>query len=105
MPNQLATDLRAARELISKKEDWYSGRGGTIGGKCALSAGWIIAERKFGSRFNALAKQLADQLPEGQQSVSAFNDSHKHAEVLDLFDRAIQAADQQIDLAMLTVQG
>ena len=88
--------LTDARALIADENDWWPGleRGGppTLGKNCALHALGRISARipidfSRGDAYNVLFKLSGN-------SVAAFNDTHTHAEVLALFDRAIKVAQE-----------
>lgn len=107
MSNQIVEDLRQARQLIEKKENWHGGDNPLILGvrdnrKCAAHAISGVAGTDNWLKHRQF---LVDHFPENYKgtTLSGFNDSHSHAQVLDLFDRAIQAADEAIALAMETV--
>lgn len=100
-----ADDLRAARNLIERPEAWTKG---------------VVARDTFGSpitpdssdavcwcAYGALAKVTRSASPDYDaatamlrkvvraDTVSGFNDTHTHAEVLAAFDRAIALAESQ----------
>jgi hypothetical protein len=81
--------LVGARKLIEKPERWASAGPELLDGErhCALTAVMTVAPTLFlGERArSALQAQARD-------SVAHFNDTHSHAEILDLFDKAIEAA-------------
>ena len=92
--------LEAARALIAKPEHWCKGAQaldatGTVRRPCSrLAVRWCslgatdrVTRYKGIRADNALYSALG-MPPEG---IANFNDSHTHAEVLDLFDRAIAA--------------
>lgn len=94
------TLLKNARELISNEENWtYGSYSRSIDGGTAIPSStdavcWcsIGALRKFGAwdSVNDAMFELMVAMPEDyRQSVATFNDSHTHAEVLALFDKAI----------------
>lgn len=93
--------LRAARELISDSARWTKGTSARDinGQKCEISRGvsWCAlgAADKFsagrGAAGAALHAALASMPGNELRMVTSYNDSHTHAEVLALFDRAIAA--------------
>jgi hypothetical protein len=83
--------LIEARKLIEKPENWAKGgrQLSEPGRECAVTALSIVTgcpAARDTDAYRRLAR-LARPL-----SVSEFNDTHSHAEALDLFDRAIEAA-------------
>ncbi len=112
MSNQLASDLRAARELIRDQNMWWGSSCGPINPRdkyCALQAlsmvvgGNKVLDNDSEPRVTRTVVFMHG-LIDDTRTLTEFNDSSSHAEVLDLFDRAIKAADQLIDLAMRSVQ-
>lgn len=95
------TLLKKARHLISKEENWTkfafakdaNGVETASKGNDAICWCSIGAMRKFvGLDFctDALGELMLAMPEDCRQSVGAFNDSHTHAEVLALFDKAIE---------------
>ena len=103
--------LRAARAKIKKAENWTKGAyARDAAGKfvyaveteahsfCSLGACRTVVFDKHGDgdelvyegAKRALKREL---LRDGEQEIADFNDTHSHAEVLALFDRAIAAAE------------
>jgi hypothetical protein len=92
--------LKAARELIAKPERWTRGCGArnasgqdvnahSDDATCWCAIGAIV---KVSDDNPVPAEMLLRRaLPDGG-FISAFNDSHDHAEVLALFDAAIASA-------------
>lgn len=95
--------LEKARELIAKPEDWFGGEqtpGPKVSKNCALTAMMKVAyprsawgedppeEYMKSKEFFANANGIVD-------GIVAYNDSHKHSEVVDAFDRAIELAKSQ----------
>jgi hypothetical protein len=93
--------LKAARELIAKPERW------TRGSAARNSSGEHVHARSDDATcwcaIGALVMVSADNpvpaerllrsvLPDGPGFITSFNDSHDHAEVVALFDRAIASA-------------
>lgn len=60
--------------------------------KCALTALHAVACLTFATETARAA--LYAQLPATAPSITYFNDTHTHAEVLDLYDKAIAACDE-----------
>lgn len=102
-------DLIAARALIDTPEKWGKGmpsyeRSYTAdpdGPICAVGACNVqsFRARTDGETYNArlyilLVDTLHDALPDGQLSIPGFNDADAttHADIMALFDRAIEAA-------------
>lgn len=94
--------LKAARKRIEDPEKWWNGAKDTnrAGINCAQTAIANVLdedcdadEAARAATANCAYARLTD---EGTyQSVWRFNDTHTHAEVLALFDRAIAAAEQE----------
>ena len=95
---QVVVDLRAVRKRIGREEDWC---GTSLSGSrlksdgsyalCLLNAMDVVTFPRMSDRgavFEALTR--AGGFGSGRV-ISAFNDSHTHAEVLALIDRAIVA--------------
>lgn len=99
--NTTATILKAARDLIAKPENWTQGtyardaRGNEIGVRsdiavCFCSLGAISAVS--GNCDDAgMARDAIAALT--RNGIVNFNDTHTHSEVLDLFSKAIKAAE------------
>lgn len=96
--------LRKARALIDKPESWTQGAyARTADGKdlppkdeqacawCILGAVHQVADGG-GVSVDAI-ETLVKALPTATAHLPNFNDTHTHAEVLSLFDRAIAAAE------------
>lgn len=103
--------LQKARDLISDEKNWNQGDYGRASGKpvgiianqrlptdtdcfCAVGAiAWVSdatvneAERSAAWKFLNAETNSAEM-----NEIHEFNDTHTHAEVLDLFDRAIKRA-------------
>lgn len=89
----LKDDLIAARALIDTPEKWGKGVGTycrSTGPACAHEA----LRRSKGPGHETLRKYLSAVLPQGFTFTTTFNDdpSTTHADILALFDRAIEAA-------------
>jgi hypothetical protein len=95
-------DLIAAKSLIDTPEKWAKGTYETRNGcMCALGAcrrqvygnagGGSSEDGELVGDMNPLATALLDALPNGETSVSAYNDRKltTHADIMALFDRAI----------------
>lgn len=78
--------LVEARKLIERPEDWTPYPGTGRGRKCALMA---LNQAYGGNVMESRAYSIL--YSRARTGVAHFNDSHSHAEVLDLFDRAIEA--------------
>jgi hypothetical protein len=87
MPSRPTTTrevLVEARKLIENPEDWVGdGEGWGPGRNCAITA--LMEVSPPGKLQGGLELYMAC----GRCSIVSFNDTHSHAEVLDLFDRAI----------------
>lgn len=106
-PKTDAQLLREAKELIADPKRWAQGAfardsGGAVVAAldpaavrwCAIGA-LVAVDRSDGrnqcfAAHNALAGHL-----HGCSGLQTFNDSHEHAEVLALFDRAIAGTEQE----------
>ena len=97
--SQVVVDLLAVRKRIEREEDWCgdqamgyrikpSGKG------FAQCLGWTIVEVLGELEKRALAAERLIEKTAGC-AVHVFNDSHTHAEVLDLLDRTIARERQQ----------
>jgi|TARA_A100001391_G_C5082480_1_gene280241 hypothetical protein len=97
----LRDDLVAAKALIDTPEKWGKGNGSFLFAcvpshqNCALTACCRVSidagrEDDYAPMYSALMASL----PDGVETVWAFNDDRKttHADVMALFDRAIAAA-------------
>ena len=75
--------LTEARALIERPENWAKRSYGLNGGPmCAVGAIW---------RAGNYNHEIVETMNEMCGGLSFFNDNHEHAEVLALFDRAIEA--------------
>lgn len=94
--------LKAARKLIEKPENWTKGafarsackgrvRPKYKGAICFCSIGALqrVSEGSYGDAIGFLKREL----PEGFHGIMEFNDKSTHSEVLDLFSKAIAAAE------------
>lgn len=89
--------LKAARKLIEKPENWTKGEyyRPTENGYCYCAIG-ALAEAAGVDPDGEVPgeRELANALgSENLWKVVEFNDSHTHSEVLDLFSKAIAAAE------------
>jgi hypothetical protein len=88
--------LRAARDLISDPERWtqgtiardWTGKQTTADAVDAFCWCAIGALEKVASNAQPF-RALRWAMPSGYRSIVSFNDTHTHAEVLALFDKAI----------------
>lgn len=98
--------LKDAKAKIEKPENWIQGNyyansdGQFVGtwseADCFCSLGALRAANKIENDFSLRG---VDYLEEAMESeIDAFNDTHKHAEVLAAFDKAIKTAtrDEQL---------
>jgi len=87
--------LIAARKLIENPDDWWDGKlfdlsKHYMGKHCMVTAINRVCRGNDESCYPAM-KSIADCLGGwGNTSISYFNDNHTHAEVLAVFDRAIE---------------
>jgi len=94
--------LKAARQLIEKREDWWDGSGGLsaqpAGTVCVMQAlakasheikraDYPTAWEECYELLNALTPTLR------RHGLATYNDTHSHEDVLALFDRAIAATE------------
>ena len=102
--------LRQARKLIEKPESWTQrvrardANGFETGALAPTAAAWCSDgalgavccrdEQKTWFEDMRTAQTHLDRAA-GSQNFVEFNDTHTHAEVLDLFDQAIAAAEQE----------
>lgn len=94
--------LKAARELISVPERWTQGaaarhkNGNVIGWNTANASCWCStgAVMKCGLHHADSALSLLAEVT-SVGSVPYYNDTHTHAEVLAMFDRAISIAEAE----------
>lgn len=102
--NTTAKILKAARDLISKPENWTTGGlarnpdgvfvpVSSIDAVCFCALGAIDKVSEDKAYRNWAYERLRDALGDGRRMVSTFNDSASHSEVLDLFSKAIKAAE------------
>jgi hypothetical protein len=99
--------LKAARELISDEKRWTqraearNASGNDVGVYspkavcfCSLGAMAKVCERELYGRELVAREALRNEIRDGHSSgIANFNDNHTHAEVLALFDRAIDRAE------------
>jgi len=103
--NDTTEILKAARQLIEKREDWWDGserQSSALGlGICALQA-VSVARIQYQSRGGLAGWFVLDALfaalPPGAMAggdcdIARYNDTHSHEDVLALFDRAIAATE------------
>ena len=87
--------LQAARELLSDPERWCQGNFVTLDAQrqpvawCA--AGALYHVDRYDGRLAELASERF-RLAAGAVTISGFNDSHSHEDVLRVFDKAIYDA-------------
>jgi hypothetical protein len=95
-------ELETAMGLIQREDDWTQGQWGMGGGpSCAVGAvgravgAFDLREACAAPAVAALESAIGRRLISGDEpgdQVEFFNDSHSHAEVLDLFRKAIREA-------------
>jgi hypothetical protein len=96
----LRDDLIAARALIDTPEKWALGPLVEDGRRCAIRAIEAVVHTDVVWRkpkhpaYQALCEALPSEWTDehGLYSVGTYNDAHEHADIMALFDRAIQAA-------------
>lgn len=93
----LRDDLIAARALIADEAHWCKGSHDKNGARCAMGAVIAVTEAtdRHAKRYDALWAALNEQLPARFSGmIRAYNDANDtdHADILALFDRAIEAA-------------
>jgi hypothetical protein len=95
MSKQVADDLRAARAAIAAPGLWCKNAYKDGGRCCAIGALEVLGE----AAFKRARQALRHALPEGFLSVVAYNDhpTTTHADILALFDRAIEAEERAGD--------
>lgn len=99
-PSQI---LRAAKALIESPAHWWNGRGDR---RCYMNSAGLICRQvcaiqaisfalDFDGDYGGSHRFLGEAI--GRQgvymSIVTFNDSHTHAEVMAMFDRAIELAE------------
>lgn len=97
----LKEDLIAAKALIDTPEKWTKNYFRTDNG-CYCAVGAMDAATRPDPTFDrgdAAHAALRASLPEGEKSITGFNDrsSTTHADVMALFDRAIAATEPSHD--------
>jgi len=101
--NDTTEILKAARQLIEKREDWWDGKAPQSPPQlCAVQA-VSTARHQYQSRGGLAGwfalDALRSALPPGAKmtddvgAVNRYNDTHSHEDVLALFDRAIAATE------------
>lgn len=86
--------LKAARARIANPDNWCQGILGTPKGAVCAAGALIYTDCNKG---HALWSELNQRMIEiGEGSLSGFNDTHNHREVLALFDRFI--AEEEMSL-------
>lgn len=89
-------DLIAAKALIDTPEKWLGKESGNWEGTIigALSDG-VSAHQAYEPAKAALVRQMPSSfrcLPTAYEAITAYGDTHDHADIMALFDRAIEAA-------------
>ena len=97
--------LKAARELIATEDTWMQGDVAinSDGEACSalddVAVAWCalgalqrvsLNRKQFTTGIEALERTLGTLHPDGRPPVAAFNDDHTHAEVIELFYKAIE---------------
>jgi len=101
--NDTTEILKAARQLIEKREDWWDGRTRQSPPLrlCAVRA-VSVARHQYQSRGGLAGWFVLDALfaalPPGAMAggdcdIARYNDTHSHEDILALFDRAIAATE------------
>jgi len=93
--------LKAARQLIEKREDWWDGRrdwwaqpAGTFCVMQALAKDFHELKRAdYPTAWEECYGELLNALPPTwrRHGLATYNDTHSHEDMLALFDRAIAA--------------
>ena len=102
MTTQLLTDLQATRALIARPEQWTTGRyaRNSDGLEVAFNAdeatcfcleGAVMRVAGGDSSANDRYRHIVRAIEAVRPTYIAFNDTHTHAEVLELLDRIISA--------------
>ena len=97
--------LKAARDLIAKPENWTQGHYAVdkfgdptyIGSErsvCFCSIGALATAGKF-HISHEIPAEILSALGMDESEIIRFNDEHSHAEVLDLFSKAISSAEEK----------
>lgn len=94
--------LIAARKKIEKPENWTQGTGAKdIEGRyadadspeavcwCSMGALYAVTASMPGTYYNQAYEALRDVI---NDSIAMFNDTHSHADVIEIFDKAIANA-------------
>jgi len=98
--NDTTEILKAARQLIEKREDWWDGKAPQsprlLCAVQALSTARIQYQSRGGLAGWFVLDALFAALPPGAMTggdcdIARYNDTHSHEDVLALFDRAIAA--------------
>lgn len=94
MTNPTALLLRRARVLIDEPGKWSRYGWGTHGRRCLLHA---LYDAAGGNPYRParLAVESAAGIPESADYLGDWNDTHTHAEVLAVLDRAIEEAERE----------
>ena len=93
----IETTLRKARHLIGLEENWCQGALEIDNSWCSIGAIIKVCNGEVGSvsRDSAIAcKYLDGAIHGGGFGAVDYNNTHTHAEVLDLFDKAIKQAEE-----------
>lgn len=94
----VGTVLTLARALIDHEDRWIKGHYATLDGRhCAVGAVRAAALRLDARRQGRNAQDHLRELARAQgfRSIEQMNDHSTHAEVIGLFDRAIETADRR----------
>jgi hypothetical protein len=85
--------LENAKELITSPDVWWDGLGSNAGKLCAVMALDKVTRNNDNLLWGAYGIfQRANGLTGRNDTLSSFNDSHTHTEVLEAFDKAIELA-------------
>lgn len=93
---KLSEQLKAAKALIEKPENWlqgkYSDKNGIQESTCFCSVGAIHRVLGNGAHApdrNALTQAVGKVMGTDYTDVTTYNDTHSHAEVMTMWDKAI----------------
>lgn len=108
LPEIVVSDLvrlKVALDLIGDQSKWFGKerKVGVRGGERHCAVGWVLRACDWdeAAALKLVADYLYPSLPEKAQkerrglvwSVSDYNDNHKHADVVALFERAVKLAE------------
>ena len=90
----IAEGLRAAKARIDTPDKWWDGRsGGNPRTECAVIAVAMVGVSTAGMRDLIRALRVPEGSLRAHHELAKYNDTHTHAELMALFDRAIEIAE------------